>query len=221
MTQPYYEGDGITLYLGDCRQQTAWLEADVLVMDPPYGIGWKRGASAKRADAGHRGIVNDADTSARDEALALWGDRPALVFGSFWATPPAGTKQTLVYRKPNDAGVVGSNFGWRRDLEPVYILGKWPRRPAAWSSLLPTMLGSSGRYAERVGHPHAKPLDIMSELIWRCPPGVIADPFAGAGATLLAARSQGRTAVGVEVEERYCEVIARRLAQGDLFGGAA
>ncbi len=73
-----------------------------------------------------------------------------------------------------------------------------------------------------LGHPTPKPLVLMEQLIERCPAGIVADPFAGAGSTLLAARSLGRRAVGVEIEERYCELIARRLDQGVLdFGGAA
>jgi len=74
----------------------------------------------------------------------------------------------------------------------------------------------SGIVARSGGHPHAKPLDVMEQMLEMCPPGVVADPFAGSGSTLVAARNLGRRAVGVELEERYCEMAARRLAQ-DCF----
>jgi DNA modification methylase len=223
VTAHYYADDQVTLYLGDCREVTEWLAADVLVTDPPYGIGWKRGQNDARGSRAHAGIAGDADTTCRDEVLEEWGARPGVVFGSFAAPPPARIKQWLVYRKPPDAGVVGSVTGFRRDIEPVFLVGGWPQRSPVWSSLVTTAAASAGNPygpAGRTGHPHAKPLDLMERLISACPPGAIADPFAGSGSTLVAARNLGRRAIGVEVEERYAEVIAKRLAQDCLPLGA-
>lgn len=62
-------------------------------------------------------------------------------------------------------------------------------------------------------HPNEKPLGLMKRLIQCCPQGVLADPFAGSGTTLRAAKDLGRRAIGVELEERYCEVAALRLGQ--------
>lgn len=225
MTAPYYADELVTLYHGDCREVTEWLTADVLVTDPPYGIGWKRGEHRRRKSRRHAGIANDTDTTVRDAALEAWGDKPAMVFGSLYAPFPARLRHVCIYRKPPDAGVVGATTGFRRDVEAVFLTGRWPRRDAVWSSVLTTrtagvggLSGPAGRY----GHPHAKPGDLVETLISACPPGVVADPFVGGGSTLVAARNLGRRSIGVEIEERYCEVVARRLDQGCLtFGEAA
>lgn len=207
--EPYYTDDLVTLYKGDCREVTAWLGADVLVTDPPYGIGWRIGVNHAAKSKAHQGIANDADTSCRDAVLASWGDRPAVVFGT-WAAPVLAARQTLVWRKPVDAGVVGSTTGYRRDTELIYLLGPWPAVTSRWSSVIETG-GGKARYLN--GHPHAKPDHLMQTLIERCPPGVVADPFAGSGTTLVAAKALGRRAIGVEIEERYCEMAVRRLSQ--------
>ena len=225
--KPYYEDDLVQLFHGDCREVTAWLEADVLVTDPPYGIAWSRGANLRQNPnygKAHHGIKNDADTSHRDAALVAWGPRPALVFGSLAAEYPADWKRMLVFAKPLHAGLVGSRVPWRRNWEPIFMLGDWPDQTPTRSAVIQTRhvaaSGYSG-YATMAGHPHAKPLDVMEELIDACPPGVITDPFAGSGSTLVAAKALGRKVIGVELEERYCEIAAKRLAQDTLFGGAA
>ena len=219
--EPYYADELVTLHLGDCREVAEWLAADVLVCDPPYGIGWRRGTNNARSSKPHAGIIGDADTSTRDAALALWGDRPGICFGSFYAPPPANVRQVLVFRKPGDSGVVGSTTGFRRDLEPVFLTGPWPQRAVERSSLIASgarIQGSPAGVAARYGHPHAKPVDVMETLIAACPPGTIADPFTGAGSTLVAARNLGRRAIGVEIDERYAERAARRLSQMILTG---
>jgi site-specific DNA-methyltransferase (adenine-specific) len=215
VTEPYYEADGITLYHGDCLEVTEWLAADVLVTDPPYGIAYTRPERKAYNNPGHAGIMNDADTTTRDRALTQWGSAPAIVFGSFLIAPPANAKQVLIYVKPSDAGFMGSVAGYRRDVEAIYLCGSWGASPGTRSSLIGTGRRRAGGPSR--GHPHNKPLDLMEQLLDGCPPGTIADPFAGSGSTLAAARNLGRRAIGVELDERYCELIARRLAQGVLL----
>lgn len=215
MTTPYYQDEQVTLYLGDCREITDWLPADVLVTDPPYGVGWRKGTNRRAGSYLHEGIQNDEDTTVRDDVMSLWGSKPGIVFGT-WSAPFPEWQQVLVWRKPVDSGVVGSTTGFRRDSELMFLTGVWPRRDAETSSVLLTN-SNKNAYLRPGQHPHAKPVGLMEALIKQCPPGMIADPFAGSGSTLIAARNLGRKAVGVEIEGRYCEVAARRLAQQVMF----
>ena len=227
----YYEDDHVRLYHGDCLTETAWLEADVLVTDPPYGVRHKKkiGAYRKR---GHKQdqvrvrnvITADDSTAVRDEALALWGSRPALVFGSWRAPRPAGTNNRLIWHKAGSTpGPANASF--LSNDEEIYVLGEFPRTSPPERTVLTThemRHGSSGASAV-IGHPTPKPLPLMERLLRRCPPGTVADPFAGSGSTLVAAKRLGRKAIGVELDERYCEIAARRLSQGvlDLEGMGA
>jgi site-specific DNA-methyltransferase (adenine-specific) len=218
--KPYFSDDSVTLYLGDCREIADWLTADVLVTDPPYGRNWKQGrARTTHADDSHAGIAGDRDTTTRDAALQMWGDRHAVAFGDLMLSPPIGTRQVGIYRKGADAGNKGTFGGFRRDVEAIYFIGPWKAGLNGRSSVLAssaTLQGGSHGLTGRYGHPHAKPVDVMETLIAACPPGMVADPFAGSGSTLVAARNQGRKAIGIEMEERYCELIALRLSQGAL-----
>jgi site-specific DNA-methyltransferase (adenine-specific) len=106
--------------------------------------------------------------------------------------------------------------------EEIYILGSgWMKSAPPMRSVIETTEARSIEVA-KIGHPTPKPVSLMEVLISRAPAGVIADPFAGSGSTLVAAKLLGRKAVGVELEERYCELAANRLAQDVLdFGGEA
>jgi site-specific DNA-methyltransferase (adenine-specific) len=110
---------------------------------------------------------------------------------------------------------------WFSADEEIYVLGTgFVGKPE--QNVLVTNDRRDGAYGEvaRLGHPTPKPVGLMERLITKCPDGVIADPFAGSGATLLAARNLGRKVIGVEMEEKYCELIANRLSQEAFdFGG--
>jgi site-specific DNA-methyltransferase (adenine-specific) len=212
--KPYYQDDLVTLFHGDCLEVTAWLEADVLVTDPPYGIAWKGITTGvnKGYDKHKDGIAGDSNGNARDDVLSLWGDKPAVVFGSWRVPKPVKTQHRLIWHKKGQPpGPLNAPF-MTQD-EEIYILGK------GFLSTSPPMRSVISTEEHRstavrdAGHPTPKPVGLMEKLIARCPEGVIADPFAGSGSTLLAARNLGRMVIGIELEEKYCELMAVRLSQ--------
>ena len=226
MTDPYYQDDHVTLWHGDCLEHPEWWTgADVLVTDPPYGIAWTQKKGGYRG-AGSQidirdAVAGDRSPAVRDAALAIWGTRPAVVFGSWRVARPPLTAHRLIWHKAGQApGPANSPF-MSQD-EEIYILGTGyrPSSPPL-RSVITTHEARSVEVA-RVGHPTPKPVPLMEMLIDRCPPGTIADPFTGSGSTLVAAKALGRKAIGVELEERYCEIAARRLSQDVLdFGDPA
>jgi DNA modification methylase len=226
VTAPYYEDDLVTLYHGDCREITAWLDADVLVTDPPYGVRWEsRFGDARKGTRDQLRtkdvIASDLDTAARDDVLSMWGRRPAVAFGSWRIARPDGVRSLLVWHKEGAySGPLNGAFFTNH--EEVYVMGEgsWRKSAPPLRSVITTTEHRS-RATRDTGHPTPKPIGLMELIIDRCPPGVIADPFAGSGSTLIAAKNLGRRVIGVELEERYCELAARALGQDTLFGGAA
>jgi site-specific DNA-methyltransferase (adenine-specific) len=211
VSAPYYEQDGIAIYRGDVREWYDLPEADVMVTDPPYGIAYKSGQFGTLP----RSIQGDADTSLRTWALGAWGDRPALVFGSWKAKRPDATRMLLVWDTKGANGMGDLSLPWKPSHQEIYVLGEGfvGRRTTDVLSFAPVQsMAANGRV-----HPHEKPVPLMCELIGKCPPGVVIDPFVGSGTTLVAAQLLGRKAIGIEIEERYCEIAAKRLAQGVLL----
>lgn len=218
----YYQDDYVQLFHGDClTEHREWLEADVLVTDPPYGISYesKFQRNKKLVKMG-RPIVGDNTLAARDAALGSWGERPAIVFGRWDAARPAMTRARLIWDKGNTVGMGDLSMPWGRSDEEIYILGSGFKGKREGNVIRSQMLMSADR--DRPDHPTPKPIGLMVKLIEKCPPGTIADPFAGSGSTLRASKDLGRKAIGVELDERYCEIAARRLQQEVLdFGEIA
>lgn len=210
MLAPIYQSGLVTLYHGDAlAHPELWLSAAVLVTDPPYGISY----TGRRV---RPKISGDEGTAIRDEALALWGAaRPALVFGSRKRPRPEGTKALIQWHKRNSGVGMGDlSLPWGQGGEEIYVLGDWTGRQGKRAAPYVTTevcLGSRGGLAVRVGHPTPKPVELMTELLSKCPPGTVADPFAGSGSTLVAAVRTGRRCVGVEMDSEYAEIAAMRI----------
>ena len=103
---------------------------------------------------------------------------------------------------------------WKPNWEEIYIGGEgWTghRGSGVLSVPAPVSWNSSTNAPRR--HPHEKPVALIMRLLQKAPTGVVVDPFMGSGTTLRAARDLGRRAIGIEIEERYCEIAVQRLAQ--------
>ncbi len=206
---PYYSDDHVTLYHARWEDVPAdLLRADVLVTDPPYGVAGT--FNVGNGDWKGASIEGDGDTTSRDALMAGWPG-PAIVFGSWKAKRPDRTRAVLVWDKGDHVGAGDLSFPWKAtSWEEVYIIGDGfeGRRTAGvlrYNAISPNFVQRD--------HPTQKPLPLMRDLIAKCPPGTILDPYAGSGTTLVAAKSLGRKAIGVECVERYCEVAANRLRQ--------
>lgn len=207
--KPYFvdEQAGITIYHADSREilSQIWHHADVMISDPPYGInyecGWKKG----------RQIKGDSSTNERDAVLDLWAGSPALIFGR-WSSPrPAGVRQILIWNKGDWPGMGDLSLPWGPSWEEVYVIGH---------GFIGTRKGSIlhfpvARPVPHQYHPTEKPVALMRSLV-DSTEGTVIDPFLGSGSTIIAAKDLGRRAIGIEIEERYCEIAAKRLSQDVL-----
>lgn len=210
---PYYEQDGITIYHGDCREVLPTLgQFDLLLTDPPYGIGEAAGRNASRSNIAEARDYGDAnwDDKTQPEALALARtiSRHQIIFGgNYYDLPPASC--WLVWDKDNG----GNDFA---DCELAWTNLKKAVRKITyrWNG----MLQQPGRAKEKRVHPTQKPEPVMVWALQHAPADVrtVLDPFMGSGTTLVACKRLGKQATGIELDERYCEMAAERLSQGAL-----
>jgi DNA modification methylase len=229
---PYYADESVTLYHGDCVEVMAGLRREsvhTVLTDPPFFMpaqqyagrdaSWQQSWADTSILATWWGVVAEAMTAKvkpDGHLLAFCDDASYPVF------------YPAVYtRWPNIACLVwdkqrpGMGTAWRMSSELIIAARG---RSAHWSGgAQGSVLRFAPVHSSDRRHPVDKPEALMRALIEPTTPpgGIVLDPFAGGGSTLAAAASIGRKAIGIELDERYCEIIANRFAQGDLFGGVA
>lgn len=212
LPEPYYADEFCTIYCGDSRELLPLLDADVMVTDPPYGYAYASNWNGPAVKFRGQQIANDHDVSARGDVIEAWGARPALVFGSWKRPRPEATREVLIWDKGDALGMGDLKMPWGPSHEEIYVLG---------SGFVGHRSASVLRFQRPMGmqmqHPNEKPISLMRELIGKCPPGTIIDPFMGSGSTLRAAKDLGRKCIGIEVDPKWCEVAVKRLAQENLF----
>jgi len=231
--RPYFQNETVTLYHADSFEVMASMQnesVDCVITDPPYTERTHTKARTITNGVMKEGISFDAFTEDKlFNALAECGRiTKAWVISTldynhaFYleTQPPQGLRQMRigVWVKNNPTPQITGDRpgqGW----EAISYLHK--AKKAKWNGG-----GMHGNYvsntASPTGHPTPKPLAMVSSFVERFsnPGELIFDPFAGGGTTLLAARNLGRKVIGVELEEKYCELIANRLSQEAFdFGG--
>lgn len=223
--KPYYSDEWVTLYHGDCRDVLPDITADALITDPPYGVGLvTKTSDYRQSRAFDNGVSLRASLLYRDDPehvrelvqtvmpLALARVDRALVF--------CGPRMMWAYPEPAAVGGVFTVNGAGRSpwgfqcIHPVLFYGKDPFLADGLGSR-PNAMRDEQPNREHVDHPCPKPLRWMTWAVARASRAgeTVLDPFAGSGTTLRAAKDLGRKAIGIEIEERYCEIAARRLSQ--------
>lgn len=215
LPKPYYDEDGITIYHADCREIIPHLEpVDLVLTDPPYGF--------KRFETDGKNYL-DSVGPALQMAFSLLKDNGSMfVFtGTGEVVKVANSvgqdiKRLFWMYKPNDCTYPLK--GWLLKSEAILWFAKGKadlldRHPYKHDCYVVTSVGQEGVD----GHPTVKPLQVMRDFVSRAyHNGTILDPFMGSGTTLVAAKNLGRRCIGVEIEEKYCEIAVKRLAQGVL-----
>jgi DNA modification methylase len=208
--KPYYEHAGITIYHGDCREIVPMLAFDGLVLsDPPYGISHptnyaERGRANLSACTDYPPVYGD-DQPFNPQWLLTVGAARILWGGNWFANALPSMGGWLVWDKerPDDLDQATCELAWTDCVKGVR------RFRFLWHGAL--RLGQ-----EALFHPTQKPQALMGWCLsfpWTRDYQRILDPYMGAGSTLLAAKQLGRKAIGIEIEERYCEIAAKRLSQ--------
>ena len=205
--QPYYSHAGITIYHGDCQSVLFALPTiDAVITDPPYGISHpcdykRRGRSNLATCTDYPDVVGDSEAFVPGQ----WANWPCVLWGAnHYADKLPASDGWLVWDKmrPDDLDQSTCELAWSNCIKGVR------RFSYLWHGMI-----RAGN--ETLVHPTQKPVALMRWVLsfkW-IPGGIVLDPFMGSGTTLVAAKQLGRKAIGIEIEERYCEIAVKRLQQ--------
>ena len=197
--------DQCTLIHGDCRDVLPELDYDCIVTDPPYAMDVDVGKFNRIGKPTYGEWHGVEHSGGVDVPLLLSRDVPSVLFGANgYADRLPSHPGWIVWDKQCDGFAQGS---------PAEL---------AWSNCLTNLRLFRLNYRgfttaiDPKHHPMQKPLRLMSwilglEVIRDCK--IVADPYMGSGTTVVAAKKNGRRAIGIEIEERYCEIAANRLRQ--------
>lgn len=213
--KPYYETDNGVLYHGDCLEIMAYLPpVDMVLTDPPYGINWQ---SHHRHEK-HQKIINDERLPIEHINTAISLAKKASYVFCRWDQLHQFTKpkSVLVWVKNNwSMGDLKHEHG--RQWEAICF---YPGVRHKFKKRIPDVI-----YDERTGnghHPTEKPVSLLIKLIDANLSYNVLDPFMGSGTTALACERLGRRWIGIEIDEKYCEIAANRIDQENrqlkLFG---
>ena len=206
--KPYYVDEWVTIYYADCRDVLSLVSFDAVVTDPPYGV--NVAAWDKRTP--HE-LVGEL-LALSDGPMAWFGASPQVRIDMAAFDPPP--ERMLVWA-PTFSLAQSTSRGIYYRWHPVYL---W-RVPKKHTGPHSDVLTHSTDGRNHWNHPGTKPLELMQSLVGLAASNqTILDPFMGSGTTLVAAKSLNRRAIGIEIEERYCEIAARRCSQ-EVLGLAA
>jgi site-specific DNA-methyltransferase (adenine-specific) len=228
--RPYYQDNAVTIYHGDCREILPQLApVDLVLTDPPYGVnlGNHKGASDDGGTHGYLGkgsYLSYEDTPENLKAIVIPAIRSALDIAKRTIVFVAGIH---VNEFPKPAAIGGIYFPsaigrhcWGFNSLAIALL--YGHAPTNKIGSLPTVIVSCDG-PENNGHPCAKPIRAIKGFVrlGSLLGETILDPFMGSGTTLRAAKDLGRKAIGIEIEEKYCEIAAQRMSQEVLHLGVA
>lgn len=217
MIKPYYEEPDITIYHGDCRDILPHLgSVDLVLTDPPYGIGKMVSGTMSNARLHKTKYASFIDSEDYVKSVCIPAIEKCLMISKRMILTP-GSRCLKFYPQWDSFGVfyAPANVSMQRwgsgDCWPILYYGK------------PYDIGKKIHKCSYVlteppsskFHPCAKPIKIWKKILETRSQttDIILDPFMGSGTTLRAAKDLGRKAIGIEIEEKYCEIAVRRLRQ--------